>query len=82
MDTRAKDIARDYIIAHLNEADKNINFVVYIVWKSKILHHWKYLISSDIEDGMYYELIYNGIKKEWYLDAYKKTENVIIPEEV
>ena len=82
MDTRAKDIARDYIIAHLNEADKDINFVVYIVWKSKILHHWKYLISSDIEDGMYYELTYNGINKEWYIDAYKKTENTVIPEEV
>nr|DAE43347.1 MAG TPA: hypothetical protein [Caudoviricetes sp.]DAH15332.1 MAG TPA: hypothetical protein [Caudoviricetes sp.] len=22
-------------------------------------------------DGMYYELTYNGDKKEWYLDAYK-----------
>ena len=26
-------------------------------------------------DGMYYELTYNGDKKEWYLDAYKKFEN-------
>jgi hypothetical protein len=29
---------------------------------------------------MYYELTYNGDKKEWYLDAYKKFENVVIKE--
>ena len=29
---------------------------------------------------MYYELTYNGDKKEWYLDAYKKFENRVIPE--
>jgi hypothetical protein len=28
---------------------------------------------------MYYELTYNGDKKEWYLDAYKKFENRKIP---
>lgn len=28
---------------------------------------------------MYYELTYNGDKQEWYLDAYKKFENRVIP---
>ena len=28
---------------------------------------------------MYYELTYNGDKKELYLDAYKKWENKAIP---
>lgn len=27
---------------------------------------------------MYYELTYNGDKKEWHLDAYEKFENVCI----
>ena len=27
---------------------------------------------------MYYEMTYNGDRKEWYLDAYKKFENVVI----
>ena len=33
-------------------------------------------------DGMYYELTFNGDKGEWYLDAYKKFENQVIPEQV
>ena len=48
---------------------------VFIVWKAKVLQNWKYLISSTLSDGMYYELTYNGDKEEWYLDAYKKFEN-------
>lgn len=52
-----------------------------MVWKCKTLQNWKYLISSTLLDGMYYELTYNGDKNEWYLDAYKKFENVVIKEE-
>ena len=54
------------------------DFTVYTVWKCKILQNWKYLISSTLFDGMYYELTYNGDKHEWYLDAYKKFENKVI----
>lgn len=39
-------------------------------------YNWKYLLSSTLPDGMYYELTYNGDKKQWYLDAYKKFDNV------
>lgn len=28
---------------------------------------------------MYYELTFNGDRHEWYLDAYKKVENRVIP---
>lgn len=51
---------------------------IYIVWKCKTLQHWKYLISTTLMDGMYYELTYNGDKDEWYLDAYAKVENKVI----
>lgn len=34
--------------------------------------------STTLFDGMYYELTYNGDKKELYLDAYKKWENKCI----
>ena len=48
---------------------------VYIVWYCKTLQNHKALLSTTISDGMYYELTYNGDKKELYLDAYKKWEN-------
>ena len=82
MDDKALKIVRDYIWEHLDKSDDltalNFSFEVYVVWKAKTLQNWKYLISSTLFDGMYYELTYNGDKKEWYLDAYKKFENRVI----
>ena len=80
MDGRALDIVKDYILKHLDKSDPVPEFDVYFVWKAKILQNWKYLISSTLTDGMYYELTFNGDKNEWYLDAYKKFENVVIPD--
>ena len=81
MDTTAIKIVTEYIIEHLDKSDATPDFEVYAVWKCKALQNWKYLISSSLPDGMYYELTYNGDKHEWYLDAYKKFENRRISEE-
>lgn len=78
MDMTAKQIVEDYIVEHLDKSDPPCFFDVYIVWKAKALQNWKYLISSSLYDGMYYELTYNGSKAEWYLDAYKKFENRVV----
>jgi len=51
---------------------------VYVVWLSKTLQNNKALLSTAKSDGMYYELTYNGDKKEMYFDAYKKTKNIAI----
>lgn len=75
MDTEAIILVENYIMEHLDKSDPEPEFEVYIVWKCKALQNWKYLISSSLMDGMYYEMTYNGDKKEWYLDAYKKFEN-------
>lgn len=82
MDNKAIEIVRDYVNAHLDITDytANSSFEVYTVWKVKALQNWKYLISTTLPDGMYYELTYNGDKNEWYLDAYKKFENKVIKE--
>lgn len=75
MDKKALEIVRNYIMEHLDKSDEVPDFEVYTVWKCKVLQNWKYLISSTLIDGMYYEITYNGNKEEWYLDAYKKFEN-------
>lgn len=80
MKERAMQIVADYINEHLDKSDKSPQFEVYIVWMCKTLQNWKFLISSTLADGMYYELTYNGNKDEWYLDAYKKFENRVIEE--
>lgn len=78
MDEKALQIVRDYIEDHIDKSDPKPEFDVYTVWKAKALQNWKYLISSTLFDGMYYELTYNGDEKVWYLDAYKKFENKVV----
>ena len=80
MELKAVEIVRNYVIKHFDKTDTSVGFDIYTVWKCKALQNWKFLISTSIPDGMYYEVTYNGDKKEWYLDAYKKFENVCIAE--
>ena len=78
MDEKVVQLVREYILSHLDKSDETPQFEIFTVWKCKILQNWKYLLSSTLPDDMYNELTYNGDKKEWYLDAYKKFENVCI----
>lgn len=80
MDATAIRIVRDYALEHMDKTDFTdfVGFDVYIVWKCKALQNWKFLLSTSLLDGMYYELTYNGDKREWYLDTYKKFENRVI----
>ena len=80
MDEKALNIVKKYIYEHLDKTDDIPQFSVYTVWKCKTLQNWKWLISTSLHDGMYYEVTYNGDKKEFYLDAYKKFENRCIPD--
>lgn len=75
-----KEIVRDYANEHLDKTDnKQITIDdVFIVWICKTLQNNKALLSTTLFDGMYYEITYNGDKKEVYLDAYKKFENKCI----
>ena len=79
MDNKALNIVKQYILEHLDKSDSEPVFEVYTVWKCKVMQNWKYLISSSLFDGMYYEVTYCGHLREWYLDAYKRFENRVIP---
>lgn len=78
MDGTVIKLVKDYVLEHLDKSEETPNFEIYIVWKCKILQNWKYLLSTTLSDGMYYELTYDGDNKRWYLDAYKKFENKCI----
>ena len=78
MESKAIKIIKDYVLKHLDKSDDIPDFQVYTVWKCKVLQNWKFLLSTTLYDGMYYELTFNGDKNEWYLDAYKKVENCCI----
>lgn len=73
-----KEQVRKYAEEHLDKSDVIPQFDVYIVWSCKTLQNNKALISTSLSDGMYYELTYNGDKKQLYFDAYKKFENKCI----
>ena len=76
-----EDLCREKVVEYFNEkADKTDGVKitkddVFVVWYCKTLQNAKALLSTTVSDGMYYELTYNGDKKELYLDAYKKWEN-------
>lgn len=77
-----KKILAEYINNHLDSTDgvKIDETNIYPVWLTKVLQNNKGLFSTYLPDGMYYEITYNGDKKEFYLDAYKKFQNVPIKE--
>lgn len=81
---KAKRLVVEYYNSHVDVTDgfKISENQVYIVWFSKTLQNWKALVSTTVPDGQYYEVTYNGDKKETYVDVYKKWDNVRVPDEV
>lgn len=75
-----KKTVAEYANKHLDKTDgKQITEDdVFVVWMCKTLQNNKAMASTTLFDGMYYEITYNGNKKEIYLDAYKKWENICI----
>jgi uncharacterized protein DUF6275 len=50
----------------------------YVVWFCKTLQNWKCLISTNMPDQTYYEVTYDGDKKQAYLDVYVKKVNLTV----
>lgn len=83
MQERAKMLVVDYFNSHVDTTDGKAITVddVYVVWFCRTLQNWKALVSTNVSDGMYYEITHNGDKHETYMDAYKKWENVCTKDE-
>lgn len=82
---RALDLVYAYVKSRLEKTDTHVDFGpsdVYVVWFSKTLGNWKALLSTTLPDGMYYEVTHDGVACYDYIDAYKKFENVGVPEGV
>lgn len=75
-----KELVKNYANEHLDKSDdmKISEDDVFLVWMCKTLQNSKALLSTTLFDGMYYELTYNGDKKQMYIDAYKKFQNVCV----
>lgn len=74
----AKQKVLEYHTEHFMEPyDDDITLGnVFITWYSKVLQNHKALLGiSDMDDQHYYEVTYNGDKKQLYLDVYNKQEN-------
>lgn len=80
---KATMLVANYVMDHLDKSD-DITFSidnVYVIWMCKTLQNNKALFGTTLHDGRCFEVTYNGDKKEFYIDVYKKFENKCYKEE-
>ena len=68
---KAEKIVRTYIATYLKVTEL---FWVSVVWQAQVLEHWRFGLITTLDDGRYYELIYNPQTLKWSLDVYKKED--------
>ena len=77
---KSKQVVVDYFNSHADKTDQKqiTGDDEFVVWYCKTLQNHKALLSTNVSDGMYYEITHNGDKQETYVDAYKKWENFVV----
>lgn len=73
-------VAEEYNHSFIIEEEEVTSLEFYVVWFSKTLQNWKAMVSTDLESGLYWEVTYNGDKKETYIDTYTKKYNRAVPD--
>lgn len=68
------ELVKDYYKKELNIEIEKYN--IFVVWLTKVLKNNKALVSTTIPDTRYFEITYNGDKKETYIDCYIKEKNI------
>ncbi|MDD6796286.1 MAG: DUF6275 family protein [Clostridiaceae bacterium] len=51
---------------------------IFVVWSCKTLQNKKAVLSTDLVNGILFEITYNGDKDEIYVDVYKKEKNYVV----
>lgn len=75
---QAKRTLINYVDSQYSVAFEKPAFEVYVVTFTKILQHWKAIVITDIPDGKYYELTYDGDKRLTYVNELTKNKSTII----
>ena len=75
---KANKLVRDLVDGWYSVAPEQPEYETAIVWFCKTLQNWKALVITTLPDNMYFEVTYNGDKKESYIDVYDKTQNVVV----
>lgn len=79
---RAKKAVVEYWNAHrtLPHKFKEIKTSdVYIVWQVKAIQNSKALLGVKVkDDGLYFEVTWNGDSSELYLDVYRKQKHITV----
>ena len=86
---KAVDVARKaklVLLEYLNQWDKvdadpanmYISDDIAVVWSAKVLGNWKAVLFVPDRPGQYFEVTYDGSKKQSYLDVYNKIENILV----
>ena len=69
--------SQDIVLKYLNMTDRNTD-EVYVVWSCKTLQNKKVILSTNLVNGILFEITYNGDKDETYVDVYKKNLNYVV----
>ena len=83
------DVARKaklVLLEYLNQWDKvdadpanmYVSDDIAVVWSAKVLGNWKAVLFVPDRPGQYFEVTYDGSKKQSYLDVYNKIENIVV----
>lgn len=76
---KARKLVLDYFNNRRDISDPPLELGdVFVVWFCKTLQNWKALVSTNVRDGLYYEVTHNGDTDETYIDVYKKWDNIVV----
>jgi len=73
-----KSLVLNYYRKNIEGGEKLTMDNVFVVWSCKTLQNYKALIATSANDMLFFELTYNGDKRETYIDVYDKRENIVV----